>query len=245
MIQVVNRALDILEFIAKDPDEAKSLGDIATSLKLNAGTCANIIKTMVSRKYIEQSSKRKGYILGPNAYSLTGNEGYKKDLIEASKEEIQLLVEKFNENALLAVLDKDLRSVIYRINSDQELQAFTKSDKRAYHSSSGRLLISLLSEEELKKFVDKYGLPLEGEWEEVTDFESLSDQVKQIRSDGWTIQVSKNQIIGIAVPIYKGDKVVASLSMYLPVLRFNSANQKYIIDFIAGTGKRISKKLLR
>jgi DNA-binding IclR family transcriptional regulator len=235
--------LDILEFIAKNPDQAKSLGDIADSLGLNAGTCANIIKTMADRKYIEQSSKRKGYILGPNAYRLTGNDGYKKDLIEASKQEMQFLVEKFNENALLAVLDKDLRSIVYTANSDQELQASARSDKRAYDSSTGRILISMLGDDELKKFVEKYGLPRDAEWEGVSDFESLTRQLKQIRNDGLAIQISVNQIIGLAVPIYKHAKVVASLSIYMPSLRFNSSNQKTLSDCLVDTGKKISKKL--
>ena len=61
MIQVINRAFDILEYIAKDPDKPKALGEIASDLDLNAGTCANIIKTMVARKYLEKIDKQKGY----------------------------------------------------------------------------------------------------------------------------------------------------------------------------------------
>ena len=57
MIQVIHRALDIVEFIARDPDKEFGLGEIAESLELNKGTCANIIKTLVNRGYLDQSGK--------------------------------------------------------------------------------------------------------------------------------------------------------------------------------------------
>src|SRR5690348_4773415 len=123
MIQVINRALDILEFLASEPDQHRGLGEISAELNLNNGTCANIIKTLVERKYVEKLDKKKGYCLGAKAYGLTGNEGYKKDLTKAAKEELTQLTKKINENSLLAVLDKDMRSVLVRVMSTHPIQA--------------------------------------------------------------------------------------------------------------------------
>src|SRR5574340_1645545 len=102
MIQVINRALDILEFLASEPERPKSLSEIAEKLDLNSGTCANIIKTLVNRRYVEKLDKKRGYFLGAKAYGLTGNDGYKKDLIGAAKEILEGLTKKLNENSLLA-----------------------------------------------------------------------------------------------------------------------------------------------
>lgn len=65
MIQVIHRALNIMEYIATDPERPKELGDIAEELKLHAATCANIIKTLVTRQYLVKLEKQKGYLLGP------------------------------------------------------------------------------------------------------------------------------------------------------------------------------------
>ena len=65
MIQVIHRALNIMEYIALDPERPKGLGDIAERMDLNAATCANIIKTLVTRKYLVKLEKQKGYLLGP------------------------------------------------------------------------------------------------------------------------------------------------------------------------------------
>ena len=125
MIQVIHRALDIMEIVAADPDKPKSLSDIANALGLNHGTCANIMKTLVTRKYLEQIGSKKGYILGSKAYTLTGNDAYRKDLIEASSPEMEKLTAATNENTLLAVLNGENRIVIHRISAEQELQVRT------------------------------------------------------------------------------------------------------------------------
>ena len=49
MIQVINRALNILEIIAHDHNKEWGLSEIANELELNHGTCANILKTLVQR----------------------------------------------------------------------------------------------------------------------------------------------------------------------------------------------------
>ena len=78
MIQVINRALDILEIVAANPEKPTALGEIADALGLNHGTCANIMKTLVTRNYLEQVGTKKGYILGAKSYALTNNDAYRK-----------------------------------------------------------------------------------------------------------------------------------------------------------------------
>ncbi|MFT3933125.1 MAG: IclR family transcriptional regulator [Chitinophagaceae bacterium] len=243
MIQVINRAIDILEYIAQEPEKPKSLGEIAGSLELNAGTCANIIKTMVARKYIEKIDKQKGYCLGPMAYRLTGNEGYQKRLVDAAREEMEQLTKKTNENSLLCMIRDDMRVVIHKVQSNNDLQANTAREKRVYDTSSGRLLVAFMAEEELEKFIDKYGLPLRDEWEGVSDKKSLLKQVNKIRKEGYASQITKNQIIGLAFPVSQGERTMASLSVYMPVVRYNNANQPEILKSIQRAADKISRKL--
>jgi DNA-binding IclR family transcriptional regulator len=243
MIQVINRALDILEYIAKDPESPKPLGEIAADLNLNAGTCANIIKTMVTRKYIDKLGKQKGYCLGSKAYEITGNAGYQKELVDASREQMELLTSRMNENSLLCVLKGDIRSVIFRVQSKNYLQANTATEKKAYDTASGRLLLAMMTEPEIDKFIDKYGAPAKGEWEGVTDLKTLIKNLKKINSQGYAIQTTVNQIVGIALPVYQGDKVIAALSVYMPSLRFNNLKKMDIIKQIKKATDLIGAKL--
>lgn len=243
MIQVINRALDILEYIAIEPDKPKPLGEIADDLNLNAGTCANIIKTLVTRKYLEKIDKQKGYCLGSKAYEISGNEGYQKGLVDAAREEMENLTKKINENSLLCLLKGDIREVILRVQSKNDLQANTASEKKACDTASGRLLIAMLAETELEKFISKYGVPTTEEWEGVSDTKSFYKQLNKIRTQGYAIQITINQIIGLALPIYKKGKVPAAVSIYMPVLRFNNLDKENIIRLVKKATDKITKKL--
>lgn len=243
MIQVINRALDILEFLAKDPEKERTLSEISDEFNLNSGTCANIIKTLVTRNYIEKLDKKKGYCLGSKAYGLTGNENYKKDLTEAAKDELESLTEKLNENSLLAVLDGEIRRVILRVISGHSVQASTASEKRAYDSSSGRVLIAMLSDVDLDRFIKKNGLPYDDEWEGVTDENSLRKQIAKIRSNGYATQLTKGKIAGLAVPIYKNKKVIASLSVYMPEFRYSNSDKNAMVRLLNTVSDQISAKL--
>jgi IclR family KDG regulon transcriptional repressor len=138
MIQVIHRAFDILELCARNPEKSLVLNDIADKLKLNHGTCANIIKTLVSRNYTEKVGYNKGYRLGAMSYHLTGNFSSIKDLVQEARMPMQELVEKLNETCLLAILRKtDLkRIVLHQSQSSHNLTVRTILGKRCVRHSN-------------------------------------------------------------------------------------------------------------
>lgn len=241
MIQVVNRAFDILEYIARNADKPRSLGEIAGELNLNAGTCANILKTMVDRNYIQKLDKQKGYVLGSMAEGFTGYEAQTKKLIDAAMGEMQRLTKQVNENSVLGVLRNDKRIVLLRAHGKHDLQANTATEKRAYTSSTGRLLVAMLGNN-TESFLAKYGLPTTEEWPEAVHAKSFRKQVAQIRKAGYAVQVTKGQIIGFAVPVYNGDSVAASISVYMPIARYNKEPNP-LLKLLNETAKRIEKEL--
>ncbi|NBA85580.1 helix-turn-helix domain-containing protein [Emticicia sp. CRIBPO] len=244
MIQVINRALDILEYIAVDPERPKTLSEIADKLELNHGTCANILKTLVGRQYVEQVGTKKGYLLSIKSYALTENENYRKHLIDASKPVMDDLTERLNENFLLAVINGNLRVAIYRTFADQDLQVRTAVEKNIYDSASGRLIVAMFSENELERYTEKYGLPSTDIWPEADTHEKFRSLVEVIKKQGYAIQTSvRKQVVGIAVPVYKDAKVIASLSIYMPEYRFMNADKTDIIKQLVKGASDISKRI--
>jgi DNA-binding IclR family transcriptional regulator len=244
MIQVLHRAFDILEFISAEPESPKALGEIADNFGLNHGTCANILKTMVGRRYLVQKGTKKGYILGPKAYSLTGNTSYKTDILEAARKEMEDLTKNLNENAVLAILNENIRSILFSTSSEQDLQVRTADEKIVYDSASGRLLFSMLSDVEIERFLNRYGLPSSEMWKEAATREDLMKIVKTIRQEQLAMQVTMNrQVIGLAVPVYRTGQVIASLSVYMPEYRYMMADKMNIVTVLKATADKITKKL--
>lgn len=241
MIQVINRAIDIIEYIAADPTEPKLMGHIATDLKLNTATCANIIKTLVNRRLIKKAHKEKGYLLGDGLSEIAnGSFGYKNMLDKASVE-MDKAESILKENSLIAILKEDKRVVLLRKNSNQLIQAITPNEKIAYDSSSGRLLIAMLSEKDLESYVKRNGLPAKSIWPGAETKSKLMDQVQLIRKQGYALIEDTVQIIGVAAPIYRNGKVIASFSVYLPSFRFNEGFRDKMIKTAVGAANEISR----
>ncbi|QNL47956.1 helix-turn-helix domain-containing protein [Olivibacter sp. SDN3] len=244
MIQVINRAFDILELLSKEPKKVFSLTEIANELELNHATCANIMKTMVHRNYIEQLGHKKGYRIGYMAYQLSGESLYEKELIKAAKDEMYKLTHALNETSLLGVRRKDIRVSLHQEMSDNDLMVKSKIEKHVFSSASGRMLVAALGAAEREDFIKQYGLPTRELWPEASTAAGFGREVKKIIEQGFAKQISEAHIVGYAVPIAKKQLVVASLSVYLPEARVNDKKEKTIVKALKQTATAIDKKLV-
>ena len=239
MIQVINRALDILEVLSQDLNSEYGLREIADGLKLNHGTCANIIKTMINRGYIE---KKQGYSLGAKAYYLTNNFSNKEELLKVAKEPIKKLKATINESSILAILKNNARIVLYKEVSSHELQANTRDEKNAYMTATGRILLAFLDSSEQRSFVSTYGMPGKM-WPEIKTEKDLYIELSKIKANGIALHRADSDIIGVGAPVHKRDKVVASIGVYLPETRFKNKVRNMILAELKITTEQTSKAL--
>ena len=243
MIQVIHRGLDILELIAQDRSRLYTLNEISTRLKLNKATCANIIKTLVTRGYMEQEGRMTGYRLGSMSYLLTGNYSHKQELLSAATEPINKLSSSLNESCILSILKEDSRIVLYEVKSTHELQVINRKDKETYRTSTGRMILACMEKKEQQQFIQKFGLPSSEVWSGIEDEDDLITELNKIRKKQLAVQISKAQIVGLAVPIFKENKVIASLGIYLPQSRYTVSMQEKILEGLKKTGELINQNL--
>jgi len=247
MIQVINRALDILEHCAKHPQTIYSLTDIADHFGLNHATCANILKMLVIRKYIEQVGHKKGYRLGGMAYYLTGNISFRNNLVDIAKPVMKDLCEMLNESVIIGVYNKqdNTRITLHTEFCSHELQVRSNNKgKNAYMTAVGRLIIAYLSKDEQMNIVKNHGLPTPLLWKEATTMENFERELEKIREKGIAFHTAASEhVIGVAVPLFYKERIVASLAIYLPVVRFVGDLKALIIDQLTYSGKHLSAQL--
>ncbi len=244
MVQVLIKAFDILELVAQRNGQSITLTEIADELQLNQATAANINKTLVHKGYLEHIGKKKGYRLGPAAYSLTNEVPYGKDLINAARGVMEELTAKLNESCLLGVMRNNKRYILHVVNSVQEIQVQLRSERNVYETASGRLLLAYFSEKELERFIQQNGLPDPELWEEASSMEKLLQTLPKIKKEGMAMTFMGNRHIrGFAVPIEVHDKVVAGLSVFLPEYRCTETRQLEIIQSLKTAAIEIGSKL--
>lgn len=237
MIQVLNRAINILEYVAENVNKPKLLGHIAKDLNLNTATCANIVKTLVSRGLLRKPSNQKGYLVGSRLSEIAnGTLGFNELLLTAEDLSAEVLIQ-LNENCSVAILKNDKRQIIFNKLCNHAVQATTLAEKSAYDSSTGRVLIAFLSDVEIQLFIKRYGLPKKKVWEKAASRMGLLSQIVQIRENGYCLIEDSVQVVGIAVPIFQNKKVVASFSIYLPSFRYKASTKLKMIELAKRIGQ--------
>ncbi|MFN7280766.1 MAG: IclR family transcriptional regulator [bacterium] len=244
MVQVLLKAFDILEKIAQANGQSLTITEISADLGMNQPTAANIINTMISRGYIEHVGKKKGYKLGPNAFSLTNVVPYGKELVNAAKDIMDELTAKLNETCIIGVLRNYKRYILHFVNAPQEVQVNLSSERNVYETASGRLLFAYLNEKERARFISQNGLPSRSLWLEASEEEGVADVLDAIKESGVAItHLRERHVKGFAVPVFMQEKVVAALSIFLPEYRCTDIKEKEIIESLKNASAEISLNL--
>ena len=258
MIRVIHKAFDILEYLAQEPRRRKKLKEIYGHFKMNAGTCANILKTMVQRKFVDQTDARGGYMPEPMIYYLSRLSAYRGDLILAAEPLLADLVKQVNETVLLVILRGSERFIIIQVDGNQNVQVGRDMflQDTTYQTATGRLLLAHLGEGELNAFIAEKGLP-GSRWPEAGSPAKLKSELEKIRRRGWVCYKNTGDVLGIAWPIREKDKsrlerdkscserdkVVAALGLFLPVFRFKGAHKTAIMKGMSAAAAAISERL--
>lgn len=243
MVQVVVRALRILEFVATHGSEPVQMIKIAEHVGLSQPTTANIVKTLLDNQYLEQLGRKRGYRLGIGAYNLTGSLAYSQDLTLAAKEHVNELNKQLNETALFAVIRNNKRVILYMAECDQALQVKTEPVVDVYKTSTGRLLMAYLPPKELNSLIVAIGLPAKNVWPGAETRDGLEKILKEIRENEFVQVLSAQHTVGFAVPVYRKDQVVASLSVFVPASRYTDEHKEKISKLISRAAKKITEQL--
>jgi DNA-binding IclR family transcriptional regulator len=241
MIQVLQRAATILSSYKESPETPKGVTELAGLLKVKTPTCANILRTLVDLGYLTALPNKKGYILGPEIYSLAQHGSFKKSLVDRALPSLQTLSKKLKETTILSALSGDEKIVLCQVEANQNIQvnADSVANSDVYSTATGRLLVAHLEETDLAKIVKKHGFP-GAAWNQIRTLEGFKEASQAIRKQGYSIVVTSGEIVGIGFPIFEAGTVVAALGLYLPEHRFKDEHKKSILLEMQKTAQQLS-----
>lgn len=241
MVQSVERALNILEELSRIKDESKGIGilELSRILKLNSSTVHNLLKTLLQHQYVEKIEETKKYRLGHACHNLLKEKSTTTKLAKAAEPSILNLSQKINESIVLAVYHQGERFVISKVESRQPLKVdmnFSLAPD-AYRSVTGRTLLSQFTNQELKDYTKRHGFP-GNRWNGINNFTCLQKELIKIKEEKMAIRQDK-QICALAVPII-GEGLIASLGVYLPLVRFKGKHKREIIKGLKDAAQEVS-----
>ena len=115
MIQVINRALNILEILAQEPDKRIRIIRNCYCCRIKRGNLRQYPKNACISQLCRTIRHKKGYKLGYMIYQLTRDNSYNTELVNAAKVAMDNLRDNINETVILSVIKGDKRIFTERI----------------------------------------------------------------------------------------------------------------------------------
>ncbi len=226
MIQVLHRAMDILEIVSAHPSGYTAI-QLAQQLRLNRATCTNIIRTLMKRDYLLKIHGSRNYILGPRAFGLSRRRYFLNDMVVLAKDRIDQLSREQGHPAVLTAMCQYRCYSIYNARPELGMPA----DEEALYVSdislkaSGRLLYAFMTPDKRKIFFEENPESSKG-WRKL---KGIRAELARIRQSCFAVVENDHRLTGLAVPLFSGDCVVAALGMYMPRSECPKTKQKAFI----------------
>jgi IclR family transcriptional regulator, acetate operon repressor len=217
-VQSLHRALDILEAVA-DRGGTLSIAEIAATTELPMATAHRLVRTLVERGYMRQSSNR-AYALGFRLPPLASVANIV--LGRGAAPILSDLVVEIGETANLAILAGDEAEYIAQEPSRFAMRMFIEVGKRVelHCTGVGKALLAQLDDRSARAIIDRQELTRQTD-HTITTRVALLAELDRIRRQGYAFD-DQEQEIGVrcvAVPIPSDDFTWMAVSVSGPVTR--------------------------
>ena len=221
LVQSVDRALRIIEFLAENPTGA-GITEISKSLGLSKGTVHRLISTLKERDFAYQSSNTELYRLSYKILYLYNCISNNIDMFKVSRPIIRKFADKVDATVHLATLDEKRSNIVYidriePMNSQKLFVMSSRVGKKApcYCTAAGKMLLSQYSDDEIRDIMNGE------EYKTYTDktiknIDEFLEEIHKVRKQGYALDENEydHGIICISIPIYNSnDKIDFAMSV--------------------------------
>ena len=221
-IQVLDKAISILDALAAH-SEAVDLATLAKQVDLPKSTVNRILISLSWHNLVQKDPRSHFYTLGWSLIHLGEAAEKQYDLSKAAAPHLDALVKATGETAILSVRADSHSICVAQSESPQPIHAVIELGQPAplHATAAGKLYLALLSDEEIREFAEKNGLPSVTP-QTITNVGRLLQEIKRIRESGYAVENEEHSsgAVGIAAAVSDAAKSVrAALSIVGPSMR--------------------------
>jgi len=241
-----DRALQVLEFLAKTP-EGTTFSDIARGLSLPKSSAHELLTVMTERSFVEFNPATKLYRLGIRTWELGQAFVAHRDLITEARPVIRAISATLDETVQLSVLDGFEEVYLDRVDSSQPLrvQAIIGARAPAHTTALGKILLSDRREGDLLTGLRgrKLGAATPNT---ITTADQLIVELRWVRAKGFAVD-NEEHAVGlrcVAAPVrdHTG-AIIAAASVALPITRASADQMTDALLALVKGVNDISRKL--
>ncbi len=236
------RVLSILQLVARNQD-GYTLSKLAELLEAPKGSIFPILQTLKEYHFLLFDDKTGIYQIGPMAFQVGMSFINRDGSLKFVEEKISRIVDQCLETVHFAILDKG--DVVYLLKKDspQAIRMISMVGKTlpAYGTGIGKALLMDYSLEELKKI---YPDGLEKlTYNTIVDFDKLYEELKSFRKDdvSYEYEESNMDVQCVAVAVRKESKIIAAVSVAIPIFRCDDKKIENIREILLNTKRELEE----
>jgi IclR family KDG regulon transcriptional repressor len=246
MVKSADRALQILELIARRPGGLKHI-EIASSLKIPTSSLSGLLSTLVAKDHLTFDKENKRYRLGPQVLLLATRYLADLDIVRFAQPIIEEIAYKSGEAASLAIKYGPEAMFICKQESSHALVPRLGLGERIplYATAVGKVLLAYLPKEELDRYLSSAKITPLTKFT-ITNPQKLLYELRSVymKSIAYSREEQVEGLYGMAAPVFDlTNQVVAGITVAIPKVRFNRKKEVHIKNILIEASGRLSQLL--
>jgi DNA-binding IclR family transcriptional regulator len=243
-IQSVDRAVAILEILARDGDAGVT--EIAAELGVHKSTASRLLAALDRRELVAQDSARGRFRLGVGIVRLAGAVGRGLDVVRESRPVCRALAAQVGETVNIAILSGRDALYLDQVAGPAALSPHNWAGQRIplHATSDGKVLLAYLPAAQVG---DCLIPPLPRFTEHtITDVTEFPQVLAEVRQRGYATAVEELEagLTAVAAPVRNTeDRVIASVSASGPSFRIPPARIAELAESVRLAAAEISRRL--
>ena len=248
-IQSVERALEIIEFLASAEGEVQ-LREVSAATGLNLSTCHHLLSTLVSRGYAGRNPRRRSYFIGRRIQALAERRLKNFNILEAAMPALRELNAATRECVHLDALQGSDLVTLAQLESTLPVRAISGGSgmaDAAHATASGKAILAWLPEPEIKRICEEKGLR-RFTGDTIAAFPELIEHFRNVRRNGYAIDRGEFRpdvtSVGSAIRNRSG-AVIGAIGCSMPSMRADRQHREAAAHAVRAAAGRMSALLGR
>lgn len=244
-VQSVERALDIIEVLAVEP-EGLGVTEIAGRIHLHKSTVHRLISTLTARGYLEKTDAG-NYKVGIKLIGAVSCYINSLELQTEARPYLAKITGALNLTAHLGVLDGNQVVYIEKMDVVSSIKLYSQIGLHvhAYCSSLGKCLLSNYSKEDLENRMANCSF-IKFTAKTISSMEEFHEEMKKVRAQGWAMDDEESETghrcIGAPIYDYRGD-IIASISASGPTALLTRERIPQVVDYLKDAAAQLSRDM--
>lgn len=223
------------------------ISELSVRLAMPKATVYRFLQTMMTLGYVRQEKDSERYGLTMRMFELGTKALQYPDLVELSKNHMQLMADTTGETVHLGTLIDSEIIYIHKVDSRHMLGMYSRVGRRAplHCTAIGKVLMAwedperrerVLKGAEFKRYREKT----------IVDPQAFADELERVREQGYGEDREEfdDHIRCLGVPIFdRINRPIAGLSISFPTFRYDESKETETVTMLQSASREISTQL--